>query len=202
MKKVIILLVAFFMTIVTFGQEVTFVDHDYLQIKEIVQTPNLTADQIYVNIQSLLSETHPNTNCQFVIDYSDLKTGTIISKGKYYLGYKNVMSKHGYALLADYNLTIRIKEGRTQILIKVPTVSIHWTTADLTNTDTDNDTKEDEKIVVKHVYPQYDGYKPTTYPYYAKKLMKEFGPQIPTAMKDLYKTISDKITSSGQDDDF
>ena len=112
------------------------------------------------------------------------------------------MSKHGYALLADYNLTIRIKEGRTQILIKVPTVSIHWTTADLTNTDTDNDTKEDEKIVVKHVYPQYDGYKPTTYPYYAKKLMKEFGPQIPTAVKDLYKTISDKITSSGQDDDF
>lgn len=202
MKKVIILLVAFFMTIVTFGQEVTFVDHDYLQIKEIVQTPNLTADQIYVNIQSLLSETHPNTNCQFVIDYSDLKTGTIISKVKYYLGYKNVMSKHGYALLADYNLTIRIKEGRTQILIKVPTVSIHWTTADLTNTDTDNDTKEYEKIVVKHVYPQYDGYKPTTYPYYAKKLMKEFGPQIPTAMKDLYKTISDKITSSGQDDDF
>ena len=202
MKKVIILLVAFFMTIVTLGQEVTFVDHDYLQIKEIVQTPNLTADQIYVNIQSLLSETHPNTNCQFVIDYSDLKTGTIISKGKYYLGYKNVMYKHGYALLADYNLTIRIKEGRTQILIKVPTVSIHWTTADLTNTDTDNDTKEDEKIVVKHVYPQYDGYKPTTYPYYAKKLMKEFGPQIPTAVKDLYKTISDKITSSGQDDDF
>ena len=131
-----------------------------------------------------------------------MKTGTIISKGKYFLGYANVMSKHGYALLVEYNLTVRIKEGRTQILIKVPTVSFHWTTADLTNTDTDNKTTEDEKVAVKHVYPQYDGYKPSTYPYYARKLMKNYGAEIPNAMKELYKTVSDKIASSGNDDDF
>lgn len=49
MKRAIILVVAFFMTILSFGQEVTFVDNEYLQIKEVVQTPNLTADQIFVN---------------------------------------------------------------------------------------------------------------------------------------------------------
>lgn len=39
--------------------------------------------------------------------------------------------------------------------------------------------------------------KPTTYPYHTKKLMKEYGPEVPSAMKKLYKTICDKITSSG-----
>lgn len=192
MKKIIFLFAAFIVAISSFGQEVSFNEQDELQIKEVVQTQNITAKQIFVNLQSLISETNPNTNSQFVIDYSDLETGTIIAKGKYWLGFKKVNLKYGYSLLADYNLTIRIKEGRSQILIKVPTVSLHWT-----GTPT-----EDEKVDVKHVYPQYDGVKVDTYPYYSKKLMKEYGPQVPDAMKKLYKTISDKITSSGQDDDF
>ena len=193
MRKVIILIAAFVVTISSFGQEVTFNEQNELQIKEVIQTQGLTTNQIFVNIQSLISETNPNTNSQFVIDYSDLETGTIISKGKYWLGFRKVNFTYGYDLLADYNLTIRIKEGRTQILIKVPTVSFRWT-------GEQSDTNE--KVDVKHVYPKYDGYKPTTYPYYAKKLMKEYGPEVPSAMKKLYKTICDKITSSRQDDDF
>ena len=193
MKKVIILIVAFVVTISSFGQEVSFNEQSELQIKEVIQTQGLTANQVYVNIQSLISETHPNTNSQFVIDYSDLETGTIISKGKYWLGFRKVAFANGYDLLADYNLNIRIKDGRTQILIKVPTVSFRWT---------GGTSETNEKVDVKHVYPQYDGYKPTTYPYYTKKLMKEYGPEVPNAMKKLYKTICDKITSSGVDDDF
>lgn len=196
MKKVIILIAAFVVTISSFGQEVTFNEQNELQIKEVVQTQGLTADQIFVNIQSLISETHPNTNSQFIIDYSDLKTGTIISKGNYWLGFRKVILTYGYDILADYNLTIRIKEGRTQILIKVPTVSFQYIGENGKTSETN------EKVDVKHVYPQYDGYKPTTYPYYTKKLMKEYGPEIPNAMKKLYKMICDKITSSRQDDDF
>lgn len=193
MKKVIILIATFVLAISSYGQEVIFNEQNELQIKEVVQTQGLTANQIFVNIQSLISETNPNTNSQFVIDYSDLETGTIISKGKYWLGFRKVTFSYGYDLLADYNLNIRIKEGRTQIIIKVPTVSFRWT---------GEPSEITEKVDVKHVYPQYDGYKPTTYPYYAKKLMKEYGPEVPSAMKKLYKTICDKITSSRQDDDF
>ena len=193
MKKVIIFIATIVVTVSSFGQEVTFNEQNELQIKEVIQTQGLTTNQIFVNIQSLISETNPNTNSQFVIDYSDLETGTIISKGKYWLGFRKVNFTYGYDLLADYNLTIRIKERRTQILIKVPTVSFRWT-------GEQSDTNE--KVDVKHVYPKYDGYKPTTYPYYAKKLMKEYGPEVPSAMKKLYKTICDKITSSRQDDDF
>lgn len=196
MKKVIILIAAFVVTISSFGQEVTFNEQNELQIKEVVQTQGLTPDQIFVNIQSLISETHPNTNSQFIIDYSDLKTGTIISKGKYWLGFRKVILTYGYDILADYNLTIRIKEGRTQILIKVPTVSFQCIGESGKTSETN------EKVDVKHVYPKYDGYKPTTYPYYTKKLMKEYGPGVPNAMKKLYKMICDKITSSRQDDDF
>ena len=191
MKKVIILIAAFVVTISSYGQEVTFNDQNELQIKEVVQTQGLTANQIFVNIQSLISETYSNLNSQFVIDYSDLETGTIISKGKCWLGFRLVTFAYGYDFLADYNLNIRIKEGRTQILIKVPTVSFRWT---------GEPSEIKEKIDVKHVYPKYDGYKPTTSSYYAKKLMKEYGPEVPNAMKKLYKTICDKITSSGQDE--
>lgn len=191
MKKIFILIAAFIVAISSFGQEVTFNEQDELQIKEVVQTQNITAKQIFVNLQSLISETNPNTNSQFVIDYSDLETGTIIAKGKYWVGYRKANIACGYDLLADYNLTIRIKEGRTQILIKVPTVSLHWT----------GKPTDDEKVDVKHVYPQYDGYSSKTYPF-PKKLLKQYGPEIPDAMKKLYKTICDKISSSGQDDDF
>ena len=142
MKKVIIFIATIVVTVSSFGQEVIFNEQNELQIKEVVQTQGMTANQIFVNIQSLISETNPNTNSQFVIDYSDLETGTIISKGKYWLGFRKVNFTYGYDLLADYNLTIRIKEGRTQILIKVPTVSFRWT-------GEQSDTNE--KVDVKHV---------------------------------------------------
>ena len=82
MRKVIILIAAFVVTISSFGQEVTFNEQSELQIKEVIQTQGLTTNQIFVNIQSLISETNPNTNSQFVIDYSDLETRIIISNGK------------------------------------------------------------------------------------------------------------------------
>lgn len=62
MKKVIILITAFVVTLSSFGQEVTFNEQNELQIKEVIQTQGLTANQIFVNIQSLISETNPNTN--------------------------------------------------------------------------------------------------------------------------------------------
>lgn len=183
-----------FLFIVAFSfsdaQTVSFNEMKELQLKEVVLTPNLTTDQVFVAIQSLLSDWHPNTNSKSSIDYSDLKTGTIITKGHFWLGFYKSNMICGYHVLADYSCTIRIKKGRSLILIKVPSVTLHWSA----------DNTPDEKVPVEHVYPTYDGYK--TVLNYTKKPLKEFGSKVPNALKNIYTAIVTKITGLPSDDDF
>lgn len=184
--NILILLVSF--VIASNAQTVDFNENKDLQLKEVIQTPDLTVKQVFVSVQSLLSDWHPNTNSKLSIDYSDLETGTIITKGKYFLGFHKSNMLCGYDVYADFTCTVRMKEGRTQVVVKVPSVTLHWTA---------NNT-EDETVAVSHVYPKYDGYK--TRLYLTKKPLIEFGPKIPDGMRSLFKSIQDKLLYFSNDD--
>lgn len=163
------------------AQNVDFNEQKDLELKEVIELPNLTKQQIFVAVQSLLSDWHPNTNSQSSIDYADLETGTIITKGKYWVGFHKTNSFCGYDFLANYSCTIRMKDGRAQVIIKVPSIVLHWSA---NNTD-------DEVIDVQHVYPTYDGYK--TRHNYTKKPMTIYGPQVPDAIRIIFNAIKQSL---------
>ena len=191
MKK---LLLALFLSVFSLellnAQEVTFNDQKELVLKEVIKDSTLTKSQIFTAVQLMLSDWHPNTNSKNTIDYSDLTTGTIITKGQYWLGFHKSNLMYGYNVLADFSCTIRMKDGKYQVLLKVPTITLSWSAG---NTD-------DEKVDVVHVYPSYDGYK--TRHYLTKKPLTEFGPKVPDAMRTIFQSIKYSVMQNAEKNDF
>ena len=97
---------------------------------------------------------------------------------------------YGYNVLADFSCTIRMKDGKYQVLLKVPTITLSWSAG---NTD-------DEKVDVVHVYPSYDGYK--TSHYLTKKPLTEFGPKVPDAMRTIFQSIKYSVMQNAEKNDF
>ncbi len=190
MKQVLLVLFLIFSFNTLNAQEVTFNDQNELELKEVIEDAILTKSQIFTSVQAMLSDWHPNSNSKNTIDYSDLATGTIITKGQYWIGFHKTNTFYGYDVYADFSCTIRIKEGKFQVLLKVPTVTLSWSGG---NT-------QDEKVDVSHVYPSYDGYK--TRLNYTKKPLTKFGPNVPDTMRLLFNSIKHSVLKNAENDDF
>lgn len=170
-----------------FAQNVEFNAERALELKEVVYVDSMSKNDIFVAAQSMLSAFHPNSNSKTFIDYSDLATGTIIAKGALYIGFTKANPLYGYYVNADYSCTIKVKDGRYQVDITVPTVTLHWSA---NNTD-------DESVAVWHVYPVYTKFK--TRHYYTKKPLIEQGPKVADTMRMLFGAIKAKIRQQQND---
>lgn len=166
----------------TFAQDITLNPEKSLELKEVVQVEGMTKNDIYVAANSMLSNWIPNANSKSSIDFADLETGTIILKGKIFLGFKKANMLYGYNNYAIINCTIRCKDGKYQVIIKVPSMEMEWSA---------NQNPASETVPIEHLYPSFDGYK--TKLYQTKGSMKEFGPLIPEAMTNLMNAIKQKI---------
>lgn len=186
MKNLLLLLFAF-LPCGVLAQNVEFNSDRALELKEVVQVDSMSKSDIFVAAQSMLSQWHPNSNSKLAIDYADLATGTIIAKGALCVGFTKVNSLCGYYVNADYNCTIKIKDGRYQVDIKVPTVSLHWSA----------NNSSDESIAVWHVYPVYD--KTKTRYYYTKKPLTEQGPKVADTMRMMFTAIKSRIMVNKDD---
>lgn len=106
------------------------------------------------------------------------------------MGYHKSNFMYGFNVYANFSLTIRVKEGKAQVNLKVPSLQLRWTA--------DNTT--DDIFPIEHIYPQYDGFK--GHMYGTKKILIEFGPKVPDAMRTIYKAIETKLMTSDSNDDF
>lgn len=173
----------------SYSQEVKFNESKVLELKEVVECPDMTRSQLFENAQTALSEWLPNSNTKSSIDYSDRETGTIILKSKLYLGFKKANPICGWDCYADLMCQIKCKDGKYQTIIKVPTFLMEWSAAQYPT---------EEKIAIEHVFPEYDGYK--TKAHYTKKAIQEFGPTVDKAMISLFQSLNSKMLNT--DDDF
>lgn len=180
MKKLIMSVICVLAVALCEAQEVAFNADEVLEQKEVVEVPGMSKEDIFVAVNSMLSDFHPEERSSLTTDLSNLETGTVISKGMLYLGFKKANPMCGYYNYANAIITVRCKDGKYQVVIKVPSYTLEWS-ADSTA----------ETVPIKHVYPEYDGYK--TKIHYTKKNMMEFGPRVGDHMIALMKSIKGKI---------
>lgn len=189
MKKISNFLMFFLLSLAINAQEVKFNDENILELKEVVESDGMSKDAIFISVQSMLSDWSYNSNSQHKIDYSDKETGVVISKGRLFIGYKKVGLLFGWNVFVDYSCTVKAKDGKYQVILRVPSMYFKF-----------EDPKQaaEETAPIASVYPEYN-YKSS---YTIKKPAKEFAPLIPETMKSIYSAIREKIKKSSADDDF
>lgn len=91
--------------------------------KEVVEVEGASVITLYERaIEALSDWTGPDSKSSAGIDYSEKETGTVIYKGKFSLGFKNVFMGNGWNRFANFTLKVKCKDGRAQITVTIPTM--------------------------------------------------------------------------------
>lgn len=155
--------------------------------KFVQQAAEISQNSLYLRAHSFLSDwVGPNANSKSSIDFEDKESATIIAKGTYFLGYEKEMM-YGWNVFADFIVTIKCKDGRFQVVTKVPTMSFWWTAGNVAL----------QTIPYNELYPSYIHKGPYKLKRYSDKYINR--------MPDYIKEISDIVVKgilSVSDDDF
>lgn len=96
--------------------------------KEVVQVEGATASVLFSRAMEALSDwSGPDGKAKAGIDYHDKESGTVIYKGTFSLGFKNVFLGDGWNRYANFTLKTRCKDGRAQVTVTVPTITAVYT---------------------------------------------------------------------------
>ena len=95
--------------------------------KQVVEVNDASAIILYERaIEALSDWTGPDGRSKAGIDYSEKETGTVIYKGRFSLGFKNIFLGEGWSRYANFILKVRCKDGRAQVSVTVPSIlAIH-----------------------------------------------------------------------------
>lgn len=92
--------------------------------KAMVTVDSVSAGVLYDRAMMALSDwTGANGKAKAGVDYQNQETHTVIYKGRYSLGFKDVFLGTGWERFADFTLKVRCKDGRAQVTLSVPTVT-------------------------------------------------------------------------------
>lgn len=189
MKHYFSFILLFVISLMANAQEVKPNDDKSLELKEVVEVEGMSKEAIFNSVQSMLSDWTYNSNSQNKIDYADKESGVVITKGRLFLGNKKIALLWGWNTYLDYTCTIRAKDNKYQVQIKVPSMYFKF----------DNPKEPAEETApILSIYPEYD-YKSR---YTIKKPAKEFAPAVPDMIKGFYLAIRNKINKSDLGDDF
>lgn len=158
------------------------------ELKVVREYSGMSAENIFDKTLVALSEIKGGSEfSKFNFDVKERDGGIIVYKGKLFLGYREVNISGGYDYLADVTLKIRIKEGKAQYTITIPTMTLYWR----------GNPNITDQIPLTNVIPEVN-YKGKLY--FVKKGLKQFGLKIAVASKECIDTIVKKTTTI--DDDF
>lgn len=184
MKKLIIFLSLILIATCIKAQEIKFNENGALELKQVVTVENASKNAIFTNVRSIISDALPTSNnSEHAIDYSDLESGVIIAKGLFYIGDAKGRFSYKWHVFDNYIMTVKIKDGKYQISIKVPSITLKYSGENVTTV-----------IQTKQIYPEYDGSKLPSY-VKIKDAAIEFGPKIPDSMHTLAKGLIEKISN-------
>jgi len=142
-----------------------------LTYKVVNQFDSVSQAQLYLRAHTFISDwVGPNNNSKRSIEFDDKESATIISKGSVFMGYFKSNMFYGYNVYADYTLTIKCKDGRCQYVVKIPSMSFHWTANNI----------QDETIPIDRILPTYN-YKSNVV---EKRVPPTYSPQLPQLIKD------------------
>jgi hypothetical protein len=92
--------------------------------KEVVDVDGVNAAVLYDRAMMALSDwTGPDGKAKAGIDYQNQETHTVIYKGTFSLGFKNVFLGDGWNRYANFTVKVRCKDGRAQVTVNVGTLT-------------------------------------------------------------------------------
>ena len=95
--------------------------------QEVVTVEGASASSLYDLAMMALSEwTGPDGKAKVGIDYQNQETHTVVYKGCYSLGFKEVFLGDGWERQADFILKVRCKDGKAQVTLTVPTYTARF----------------------------------------------------------------------------
>ena len=105
--------------------------------QKVVTVEGVTAVVLYERAMMALSDwSGPDGMSKAGVDYQNQETHTVIYKGGYSLGFKNVFMGDGWKRRADFTLKVRCKDGRAQLTLSVPTITMTYNRNGATRTYT------------------------------------------------------------------
>jgi hypothetical protein len=88
--------------------------------KEVVEVSGAPILTLYERaIEALSDWVGPDGRSSIGIDYSEKETGTVIYKGKFYLGFKNIFLGSGADRFTNFTLKVKCKDERAQVTVTV-----------------------------------------------------------------------------------
>lgn len=186
MKKVLVTLVLLVSAMFVCAQTELNSAGEY-ELKVVKEYPGMTAGNIFDKTLIVLSDIKGGSEfSKFNFDVKEKDSGIIVYKGRLFIGYRKVNISGGYDYLADVTLKVRIKEGKAQYTITVPTMTLFW----------HGNPNITDQVPLTNVLPKVN-YKGKLY--YVKKGLTEFGPKIANTTKEYIDDIVNK-TSTAEDD--
>lgn len=92
--------------------------------KIVADVEGVSAAELYGRAMEALSDwTDSDGRTKYGIDYQDKETGTVIYKGRYEIGFKNVFLGDGWNNYGDYTLKVRCKDGKVQVTATTTTIT-------------------------------------------------------------------------------
>ena len=123
MKK-LFLLIALIACINVKAQDIQLTETGAYEKKEIVVVDSAKAIILFERAMIALSDwTGSDGKAKAGIDYQEKETGTVIYKGEFSLGFKNVFLGDGWNRYANFVLKVRCKDGRAQVTVTVPQIT-------------------------------------------------------------------------------
>ncbi len=190
MKKTFVLLMAICTWTMVFAQSnEPVLENDIYVYKFVQQVEGVSQNALYLRAHTFLSDwAGPNSNSKCNIDFDDKESATIITKGTYFLRYEKDNMLYGWNIFADFIVSIKCKDGRFQVLTKVPTMSFWWTAGNIPL----------QTIPYNELYPEYTHKSQ----YKLKRPAEKYAIHIPSAVKKISNMIVDGIMSASDNDDF
>lgn len=92
--------------------------------REVVIVDSVSAGVLFSRAMEALSDWNgPDGKAKVGIDYQDKESGTVIYKGRYSLGFKNVFLGDGWRRYSDFTLKVKCKDGKAQVTVTVSTMT-------------------------------------------------------------------------------
>jgi len=124
MKKVLSIFALLLSALTAGAQDIELTPNGAYERKEVVTVDSASAAVLYDRAMIALSDwTGPDGKAKVGIDYQNQDTHTVVYKGTFSLGFKNVFLGDGWHRYANFTLKVRCKNGRAQVTVTVGTMT-------------------------------------------------------------------------------
>ena len=158
-----------------------------LETKVVEQYDGVDAQELYMRALEVLSDwSGTQSQSRVNIDVQDKEQGLVVYKGQLFVGYHKFNVLAGWNVLADFSLKIRLKDGKAQLAMTVPSTTFRWS---------NEQSPAKETVMMSELVPEFK-HKGS---YKIKKAATTFVPQIPGLCERTVKELAARMHKNRED---